>query len=80
MKLRQVCRSTAQVATLRVQERAVQLGHLEDNIRINFWAFQTLFFEVVNELKRSFNNGSVFVNVFEEIQNRLKQTPLDKKM
>ena len=56
------------------------MGHLDDGIKINFWVFQTLFFEVVNELKRSFSNGSVFVNVFEEIQNRLKQTPLDNKM
>ena len=53
---------------------------MDDNLRINFWVFQTPFFEVVNELKRQFSSQSVFVNVFEEIQNRMKETPLDKKL
>ena len=52
--------------------KAIQAGNLDDSIRINYWVTKTPFFEVVNELKRSYPPQSVFTNVFEEIQNLLK--------
>ena len=58
-------------------QRAIQAGNLDEQIRINYWVTRTPFFEVVNELKRMYPPQSVFTNVFEEIQNRLKETPLD---
>jgi hypothetical protein len=60
--------------------KAIQYGNLEDNIRVNFWVMQAPFFDLENELQRKLDIGSVFVNVFEEIQKRLKDKPLDRKM
>ena len=80
MHLRMVCKSTAQVATPEIQLQAIQRGNLDDTIRINYWVTRTPFFEVVNELKRNYPPASVFTNVFEEIQNRLKAQPLDQKL
>lgn len=72
MHLRTVCKSTAQVATPDTQRQAIQRGNLDDGIRINYWITRTPFLEVVSELKRNYPPQSVFTNVFEEIQNRLK--------
>ena len=41
---------------------------------------RTPFFEVVNELKRNYQPQSVFTNAYEEIQTRIKETPLDSKL
>ena len=80
MHLRMVCKSTAQIATPDVQNRAIQAGNMDDSIRVNYWIAGTPFFEVINELKRNHPPQSVFTNVFEEIQNRLKETPLNSKL
>ena len=80
MHLRMVCKSTAQIATPDIQNRAIQAGNMDDSIRVNYWIARTPFFEVINELKRNHPPQSVFTNVFEEIQNRLKETPLNSKL
>ena len=80
MHLRMVCKSTAQIATPDVQNRAIQAGNMDDSIRVNYWIARTPFFEVINELKRNHPPQSVFTNVFEEIQNRLKESPLNSKL
>lgn len=54
MRLRMVCKSTAQIATPQIQMQAIQAGNLDESIRINYWVTKTPFFEVVNELKRSY--------------------------
>jgi hypothetical protein len=60
--------------------KSIRHGNLDEKIRISFWVFQTPFFEVINQLKRSYSGSSVFANVFNEIQNRLKKDPLDQKV
>ena len=80
LTLRKVCKSTAQLATKDEVMKAIKYGKLDDNIRISFWVDQTPFFEVVNELKRNYSGSSVYVNVFEELQNRLKEQPISGKL
>ena len=63
-----------------MQRKAVQFGNLENNIRVNFWVSQAPFFDLQTELKRKLNIGSVFTNILEEILQRVKSKPLEKKL
>lgn len=80
MQLRMACKSTAQIASAQAIKKSIQAGNLDDSIRINYWVTRTPFFEVVNELKRLYPPLSIFTNVFEEILNRIKESPPDSKL
>ena len=80
INLRQLCRSSSRLVTLDIQRKAVSCGNLEQNIRANFWVGQAPFFDLQNELKRQLSIGSVFTNMLEEVLQRVKNKPLEKKL
>lgn len=80
LTLRATCRSSAKLANHDMQRRAIAFGLLEGTTRTSFWVLQVPMFEIQQELKRQLNIGSVFTPVLEEVLQRIKKQPLDKKL